>query len=68
LRVKIKEDNKYFCINEAIALYLQKFINYRKRKVFFGDGKLPKLMELILKQKEDQASSYCHVLMCVIKQ
>jgi uroporphyrinogen-III synthase len=52
LRVKIKEDNKYFCINEAIALYLQKFINYRKRKVFFGDGKLPKLMELILKQKE----------------
>lgn len=52
LRIKIKEDNKYFCINEAIALYLQKFINYRKRKVFFGDGKLPKLMELILKQKE----------------
>jgi len=53
LRIKIKEDNKYFCLNEAIALYLQKFINYRKRKVFFGDGKLPKLMELILKHKED---------------
>lgn len=53
LRVKIKEDNKYFCYNEAIALYLQKFINYRKRKVFFGDGKLPKLMELIIKHKED---------------
>ena len=53
LRIKIKEDNKYFCFNEAIALYLQKFINYRKRKVFFGDGKLPKLMELILKHKDD---------------
>lgn len=53
LRVKISDDNKYFCHSEAIALYLQKFINYRKRKVFFGDGKLPKLMEVILKHKDD---------------
>ncbi len=52
-RIKIKEENKYFCFNESIALYLQKFINYRKRKVFFGDGKLPKLMELVIKHKED---------------
>ncbi len=52
LRVKISEDNRYFCLSEAIALYLQKFINYRKRKVFYGDGKLPKLMEVILKHKE----------------
>ncbi|MBK8351922.1 MAG: uroporphyrinogen-III synthase [Saprospirales bacterium] len=53
MRVKISEDNKYFCLSEAIALYLQKFIQYRKRKVFFGDGKLPKLTEVILKHKED---------------
>lgn len=53
LRVKISEDNKYFCNSEAIALYLQKFIQYRKRKVFYGDGRLPKLMEVILKHKED---------------
>lgn len=53
MRIKINEDNKYFCINEAIALYLQKFIQYRKRKVFYGDGKLPKLMEVILKHKEN---------------
>ncbi|MFN8284814.1 MAG: uroporphyrinogen-III synthase [Chitinophagales bacterium] len=53
MRVKISEDNKYFCLSEAIALYLQKFIQYRKRKVFFGDGKLPKLMEVVLKHKED---------------
>ncbi len=52
LRIKISEDNRYFCLSEAIALYLQKFINYRKRKVFYGDGKLPKLMEVILKHKE----------------
>lgn len=53
LRIKINEDNRYFCLSEAIALYLQKFIQYRKRKVFFGDGKLPKLVEVILKHKED---------------
>lgn len=54
LRIKINEDNRYFCSNETIALYLQKFIQYRKRKVFFGDGKLPKLMEIIIKHKEDR--------------
>ncbi len=53
LRIKINEDNRYFCLSEAIALYLQKFIQYRKRKVFYGDGKLPKFMEVILKHKED---------------
>jgi uroporphyrinogen-III synthase len=53
MRIKINEENKYFCISEAIALYLQKFINYRKRKVFFGDGKIPKLIDLILKHKEN---------------
>ncbi len=53
LRIKVSEDNKYFCLNEAIALYLQKFIQYRKRKVFYGDGKLPKLMEVIIKHKEN---------------
>jgi uroporphyrinogen-III synthase len=52
MRVKVSEETKYFCIGEAIALYLQKFIQYRKRKVFFGDGKLPKLIEVILKHKD----------------
>jgi len=52
MRVKVSEDTKYFCISEAIALYLQKFIQYRKRKVFFGDGKIPKLIEILLKHKD----------------
>ena len=52
LRVKISEETKYFCISEAIALYLQKYIQYRKRKVFFGDGKIPKLIEILIKHKE----------------
>lgn len=52
MRVKVSEDTKYFCISEAIALYLQKFIQYRKRKVFFGDGKMPKLIEILIKHKD----------------
>lgn len=52
MRVKISDNTKYFCISEAIALYLQKFIQYRKRKVFFGDGKIPKLIEILLKHKD----------------
>ena len=38
-RVTVPEDMKYFCQNQQIALYLQKYIVYRKRKIFFGDGK-----------------------------
>jgi Uroporphyrinogen-III synthase len=38
LRVKIPETMKYFCTTEAVAMYLQKHIVYRKRKIFFGTG------------------------------
>ena len=38
LRVKIPETMKYFCTTEAVAMYLQKHIVYRKRNIFFGDG------------------------------
>jgi uroporphyrinogen-III synthase len=38
LRIKMPESTKYYCMTESIALYLQKYILYRKRKVFFGDG------------------------------
>ena len=36
LRVTIPETMKYFCVTEAIALYIQKYVQYRKRKIFFG--------------------------------
>ena len=39
MRVTVPEDMKYFCQNQQIALYLQKYIVYRKRKIFFGDGR-----------------------------
>ena len=38
LRIKIPETMKYFCTTEAVAMYLQKHIVYRKRKICFGDG------------------------------
>ena len=54
LRVAIPETMKYFCVTEAIALYLQKYVQYRKRKIFFGKSKFPELLELIKKQKNEK--------------
>lgn len=51
LRVKVNGDMKYFCISEAVALYLQKFIVYRKRKIFFGEGGVDGLLASILKHR-----------------
>jgi uroporphyrinogen-III synthase len=44
---------KYFCMTEAIALYLQKYIIYRKRKIFFGKGTFADLMEVVVKHKDE---------------
>lgn len=55
LRVSIPETMKYFCITESIALYIQKYVQYRKRKVFFGtSGKLDDLTPFILKHKNEK--------------
>lgn len=55
LRVTISDDLKYFCSSEAVALYLQKFINYRKRKVFFGaTAKLADLFTLLSKHSKEK--------------
>jgi uroporphyrinogen-III synthase len=55
LKVKVSQDMKYFCISEAVALYLQKFILYRKRKVFFSpDGTTEGLQEVIGKHKHHE--------------
>ena len=47
LRVKVPETMKYFCTSEAVANYLQKHIVYRKRKIFFGDGRPDSILGLI---------------------
>ncbi|HEY0261619.1 MAG TPA: uroporphyrinogen-III synthase [Chitinophagales bacterium] len=52
-RVKVSQEMKFFCTSEAIALYLQKYTQYRKRKVFFGDSSANKeLRNLIVKHRE----------------
>jgi uroporphyrinogen-III synthase len=61
LRVTIPESMKYFCVSEAIALYLQKYVQYRKRKIFFGKSKFPELLELIKKQKSEKYFFPCSV-------
>lgn len=49
LRVTIPETMKYFCTSETIALYIQKYVQYRKRKVFFGaTGKFADLVPLMV--------------------
>ena len=55
MRVEIPEDIKYFCITETISHYIQKYVQYRKRKVFHGEtGKVGDLLPLILKHKNDK--------------
>lgn len=46
-RVVVPETMKYFCSSESIALYLQKHIVYRKRKIFFGTGTIESVIESI---------------------
>ncbi|MBM3441851.1 MAG: uroporphyrinogen-III synthase [Bacteroidetes bacterium] len=59
LKVPISQDAKYFCISEAVALYLQKFILYRKRKVFFGsEGTNRSLFEVINRHKTHERFLY----------
>lgn len=55
MRIKVNPDTKYFCISEAIANYLQKFIVYRKRKVFVGKKKIEDLSNALNKYKEKEA-------------
>ena len=55
LRVTIPEDMKYFCVTETIALYIQKYVQYRKRKVFFGTtGKMDDLLPTMVKHKTEK--------------
>ncbi len=52
MKISVSQETKYFCITEAVALYLQKFILYRKRKVFYGaDGSNKSLFDVINKHK-----------------
>lgn len=54
LRITVSDDLKYFCISESTAFYLQKYIVYRKRKIFFGEKRFEDLMDIIVKHKSEK--------------
>ena len=54
LRLNIPEEMKHFCVTEKISLYIQKYVQYRKRKVFFGtSGRIDDLIPLMVKHKTE---------------
>src|SRR5258708_36470708 len=59
MKVIVSQDTKYFCITEAVALYLQKFILYRKRKDFYGaDGMNESMFDVINNHMNNETFFY----------
>lgn len=54
LRITVPDSMKYFCISEATAFYLQKYIVYRKRKIFYADGRFSDLVNVMKKHKDEK--------------
>jgi uroporphyrinogen-III synthase len=53
LRFEIPDSLKYFCISESTAYYLQKYVQYRKRKIFYGKQNFSELMDVIKKHESE---------------
>ncbi|MEL7271153.1 MAG: uroporphyrinogen-III synthase [Bacteroidota bacterium] len=54
MRFKVPDSMKYFCQSEAVAYYLQKYVVYRKRKIYVGQRTFPELVPLIKKYKDEK--------------
>ena len=54
IRFSVPNEMKYFCTSEAIAYYLQKYVVYRKRKIYFGNNTFQDLIPLIKKHKDEK--------------
>ena len=54
LRFEVPDTMKYFCISEAVAYYLQKYVTYRKRKIFFGKQTIEDLVDILKKHKKEK--------------
>lgn len=54
IRYEVPDSMKYFCISEAVALYLQKYVTYRKRKIFYGKQTIEDLVEVMKKHKAEK--------------
>ncbi len=53
MRFKVPDTMRYFCLSEAVAFYLQKYITYRKRKIYVGKKDFSDLVPSIKKHKEE---------------
>lgn len=53
LRVEIPDSMKYFCATEAVAMYLQKYVQYRKRKIFFAKNTINDIIDLLRKNQDE---------------
>lgn len=54
MRIKLPEDMKYFFISQQVSLYVQQYVQYRKRKIFFGkSGLMPDLVDVMQKHKKE---------------
>lgn len=54
MRYEVPDSTKYFCISEAVAYYLQKYVPYRKRKIFFGKQTITDLVDVLKKHKKEK--------------
>jgi uroporphyrinogen-III synthase len=54
MRIAVQDTLKYFCVSESIALYLQKYVVYRKRKIFHGKQHFSDLMEIVKKHNTEK--------------
>ncbi len=54
MRVNVPESMKYFCVSESTAFYLQKYVVYRKRKIFYGKQTINDLMDVIRKHRKEK--------------
>lgn len=63
VRLEMPAETKYFCISENIGVYVQKYIQMRKRKIFFGDGKMEDLIPSMLKHKNEKFLMPCSDVM-----
>lgn len=53
-RYNVPDDMKYFCISEAVAYYLQNYVVYRKRKIFFGKQRVADMADILKKHKNEK--------------
>lgn len=63
MRIEMPAETKYFCISENIGVYVQKYIQMRKRKIFFGDGKMEDVIPYMLKHKTEKFLMPCSDVM-----